>query len=197
MLPFFTERRMDAKCKNNRGKNSEKSVLGKNFCEFEIQKLRLKIENPSFSILSVSLKSTNVSSGKHGRLQARISGENWVWIPIWTFWQQEWIFRPVKTLKQKNTIALNNHWAFATNASQNSGNFGLLQIDCNFGNSRVQHIPLLYFYIQSWITPHFFAVNSSMLFLNANITKKTYEENKYNVQQLVQKMYLYRLSNKF
>ena len=53
-------------------------------------------------ILAVSLKSTSDIWVKHGRLQARGAKENWVWIPTWTYWQNYWTYRPVRTWKPNN-----------------------------------------------------------------------------------------------
>ena len=173
-LKFHLDWGSDAKYKDNRKKI--RSVSGKNFCDFENLKTRLKIETPSFFNLVVSLKSTYVISGKLGRIQARISRENWVWITTWTYWKQCWNFKPVRILKQKSS--LKNHCGFATNVSQKSGKIGLLQFDCNLGFSWVRHILLLLICIQNWNTPDFFAASPSILFLIANITTKRYQEDK-------------------
>ena len=109
-----------------------------------------------FFKLSVGLKSSIVNSSKPGRLQARIIGENWVWIPTWTYSQGCWTFQSVRTLRQKAN-ALNNQCAFATNASSKSAKFGLLQFDCILDVSRIRHLLLLLICVQGWITPVFSA----------------------------------------
>ena len=57
-------------------------------------------------------------------------------------------FLSLSGLWSKKSKALKNHCAFATNAFQNSGKFGLLQFDCNFGFWRIRHILLLLICIQ-------------------------------------------------
>ena len=84
--PCCPDWRSDAKCKNI--EKSDESKIGKRFCAFRNMKPRLISQNLCFLNLTVSLKSTTVSSGKQGRLQSRSYGENWVWLPNWNFWQQ-------------------------------------------------------------------------------------------------------------
>ena len=73
--------------------------------------------------------------------------------------------------------SLKNHCAFATNVSQKSGRFGLLQFDCNLGFPRVRHKLLLLICIQSWITPLFLRPAHQfciwMQILQWKVTKKT------------------------
>ena len=163
--------------KYNDSRKNIRSVSGKIFCEFETQKLRLKIKTPSFFNFSVSRNSIKVTSGKHGRLQARISGENWVSIPTLTYWQKIefsglsrlWSKKSKgtwKTLRSRNK-RFSEYWKIRSVANR--------LYPWKFTGSTHTFAFILYSKLNS---PHFFAASSSILFLNANITIKSYQEGK-------------------